>query len=80
MEGNGPEAPFRELNADPAIMRFCPSILSAEQSDALASSIQTRMSHTKLWHLGLELPGRALFAGFVGLNISTFDDSLVEVA
>ena len=71
--------PFRMLNAAPHIMRFFPAPLTSEQSDALALSIQERMKRQGFGLWALELPGRTPFAGFVGLNVPSFDTSLVEV-
>ena len=71
--------PFRTLNADPHIMRFFPAPLTHEQSDALAFSIQERMKRQGFGLWALELPGRTPFAGFVGLNVPSFDASLVEI-
>jgi hypothetical protein len=31
---------FRELNADPAVMRYAPSVLTGRQSDVVFASIQ----------------------------------------
>ncbi len=71
--------PFRALNADPVVMRFFPSVLRAEESDALASSIRQKMDANGFGLWALELPGITSFAGFVGLNIPSFDASLTEV-
>ena len=71
--------PFRELNADQDVMRCFPSVLSAEESDALAASIQERTAKHGFGFMALEIPGIAEFAGFVGLNVPSFDPSLVEI-
>lgn len=70
---------FRELNADPDVMRHFPSVLTSEESDALAESIQTRTRNQGFGLLALEIPGVTGFAGFVGLNVPSFDSSLVEI-
>ncbi|WP_273523657.1 GNAT family N-acetyltransferase [Mailhella massiliensis] len=72
-------APFRTLNADPAIMRFFPAPLTHEESDALAASLQERMQRNGFGLWALELPGIAPFAGFIGLNVPSFNPSLVEI-
>ena len=70
---------FRALNADHDVMRHFPSVLTAEESDALAESIQTRTRKQGFGLLALEIPGVTDFAGFVGLNVPSFDSSLVEI-
>ena len=70
---------FRALNADPDVMRHFPSVLTAEESDTLAASIQTRTRNQGFGLLALEIPGVTAFAGFVGLNVPSFDSSLVEI-
>lgn len=70
---------FRELNADPEVMRYFPSVLSAEESDAAAESILARTAAHGFGFMALEIPGSTEFAGFVGLNVPSFDPSLVEI-
>ena len=72
-------APFRSLNADPLVMRFFPAPLTHEQSDAFAFSLRERMKRQGFGLWALEIPGLTPFAGFVGLNVPSFDTSLVEV-
>ena len=75
----GDKVAFRALNADPEVMRFFPAPLAGKESDALAFSIQERMKRQGFGLWALELPGLTAFAGFVGLNIPSFDTSLVEI-
>ena len=70
---------FRALNADPEVMKYFPFILSEEESDALADRLQTDMKHDGHGAWVLELPGMTSFAGVVGLNVPSFDRSLVEI-
>lgn len=72
--------PFRELNADPEVMRFFPAPLTHEESDALAFSIQERMAGRGFGLWALELPGIVPFAGFVGLNVPSFNPASVEIS
>jgi len=59
---------FRELNADPRVMEFFPSILSAHESDAVADRIE-QMLHEQGWGLwAVEVVGVARFIGLIGLN------------
>jgi RimJ/RimL family protein N-acetyltransferase len=62
-------APFAALNADPLVMEWFPSLLSAAQSDAMADAIEQRMADQGGWGLwAVEVIGVADFIGFVGLN------------
>jgi len=66
-------APFAALNADPRVMRFFPSTLARDESDAFAARIR---AHFAEWGYGLwavELPHIAPFIGFVGLQWTTFE-------
>jgi RimJ/RimL family protein N-acetyltransferase len=66
-------APFARLNADEEVMRWFPSFLSREQSDAMATRIRTRLA-TDGWGLwALEVPGVSPFCGFVGLSRVPFE-------
>lgn len=59
---------FRELNADPQVMEWFPSILSARESDTLKDRIE-HMLDEQGWGLwAVELPGVAPFIGLIGLN------------
>jgi len=68
-------APFAELNADEEVMRWFPSLLSREQSDAAAGMIRTRLSENGWGLWALEVPGVAPFCGFVGLSTVPFEAS-----
>ena len=70
---------FRALNADGNVMRFFPSTLTEEESDQLASTFQDKMRQNGFGMWVLELPDLSSFAGVVGLNIPSFNTSLVEV-
>ena len=66
-------AQFAALNADPRVMRFFPSTVSREESDAFASRIR---AHFAQWGYGLwavEVPEIEPFIGFVGLQWATFE-------
>ncbi len=66
-------APFARLNADPEVMRWFPSPLSRQESDALADRIEAGFEARGwgLWALELQAAGR--FIGFAGLSPVTFD-------
>jgi RimJ/RimL family protein N-acetyltransferase len=64
--------PFARMNADPRVMEFFPSPLSASQSDALRAKIE---SHFRKHGFGLyaaELRTDGTFAGFIGLSVPSF--------
>jgi ribosomal-protein-alanine N-acetyltransferase len=66
-------APYASLNADPEVMRFFPSTLTRERSDAHVDRIE---AHFALHGFGLwavEVPGEVAFIGFVGLDVPAFD-------
>jgi RimJ/RimL family protein N-acetyltransferase len=60
-------APFAALNADPLVMEFFPSVLSARESDALAARIEADMSEHGWGLWAVEIPGVTAFAGYIGL-------------
>ncbi len=66
-------APFARLNADPEVMRWFPSLLSRQESDALADRIEAGFDERGwgLWALEQRASGR--FIGFAGLSPVTFD-------
>ena len=66
-------APFARLNADPEVMRWFPSPLSRQESDALADRIEAGFEERGwgLWALEQRASGR--FVGFAGLSPVTFD-------
>jgi RimJ/RimL family protein N-acetyltransferase len=59
--------PFAALCANPAVMRWFPSALTREQSDAFAERIRAFFAANGWGLWAVELPGTAPFAGFVGL-------------
>lgn len=68
---NSDRAPFAELNADAEVMRFFPSTLNREESDALVDRIEAGFRDNGFGLWAVEAEGR--FAGFTGLNRTTFD-------
>jgi len=66
--------PFAALNADPVVMEHFPATLTRAESDAMVR--ERVVPHFEehgfgLW--ALEIPGSAVFAGFVGLQVPTFE-------
>ena len=61
-------ATFAALNADPRVMEFFPSTLTAAESDALADRI-IALFNEQGWGLwAVEVVGSHPFVGFIGLN------------
>lgn len=60
-------APFREMNADPQVLRFFASgPLSPEQSDGVAGRLMGFFDEAPVGPWAVEVPGEASFIGFVG--------------
>jgi len=64
-------APFAELNADAEVMRFFPSTLNREESDASVARIEAGFRENDFGLWAVEVEGR--FAGYTGLNRTMFD-------
>ncbi len=67
--------PFARLNADPEVMRWFPSVLTPDASDALVTRIRTRLADEGWGLWALEVPGVSTFCGFVGLSRVPFEAS-----
>lgn len=65
--------PFAALNADPRVMEFFPATLTHAESDALAARIERGLEERGFGLWAVEIPGVAEFAGFVGLEIPSFE-------
>lgn len=66
---------FAQMNADPEVMRYFPSALTREESDAMAERIQSLII-AKGWGLwAVERIEDERFVGFVGLHEPTHDFS-----
>jgi len=61
-------AVFAQLNADPRVMEFFPSTLTAAESDALADRIVALFDEQGWGLWAVEVVGSAPFVGFIGLN------------
>jgi RimJ/RimL family protein N-acetyltransferase len=60
--------PFAELNADPDVMRFFPSLMDRPQSDAFVDLIEERFESQGFGLWALEVAATGEFAGYTGLN------------
>jgi RimJ/RimL family protein N-acetyltransferase len=61
-------APFAELNGDPDTLRFFPSTLTREQSDAFVDEIESRFERQGFGLWALEVAATGQFIGYTGLN------------
>ena len=64
---------FAALNADPRVMEFLPAVLDRAASDAMAGRIRDHFARHGFGLWAVEVPGVTDFAGFVGLNVPTFE-------
>jgi 3-dehydroquinate dehydratase/shikimate dehydrogenase len=66
-------ASFAQMNADPRVMEYFPSTLSHQESDALATRIQSKIDERGWGLWAVEVPDICDFIGFIGLNDVTFE-------
>jgi RimJ/RimL family protein N-acetyltransferase len=65
-------APFAAMGADPAVMRYFPSLNTAEQSDAMVTRIEAHFAQHGFGFWAAELKATGEFAGVVGLAVPSF--------
>ena len=65
--------PFAAMCADPNVMRYFPSTLTREESDALVDRIEATFVRQGFGLWAVEIPGVAPFAGFIGLTVPSFE-------
>ena len=65
--------PFAALNADPAVRRWFPSVLTHAESDAQAARLRLHDEEHGYTFWAVEVPGVAPFVGFVGLFMVRFE-------
>ena len=63
-------APFADLNGDPGVMEFFPSVLTRTESDELAAVIRKKMEMEGWGPWAVELKATGEFIGVVGLQKS----------
>ena len=64
-------APFAEMNADPAVMRYFPKVMTTQESDAMVDRIEQGFENNGFGLWAVEIDGR--FAGLTGLNRTSFE-------
>ncbi len=65
--------PFRELNADPRVMEFMPTLLAPEASDEMMDRIRQSFQVHGFGLFAAELRTDQSFLGFIGLFVPGFD-------
>ena len=65
--------PFARLNRDLRVMEYMPSVLSQEESDALAARIEAHFRQRGFGLCAVELRRDGSFIGFIGLNVPSFE-------
>jgi RimJ/RimL family protein N-acetyltransferase len=66
-------ASFATMNADPRVMQFMPSVLSTQQSDAMAERCAGLIAERGWGFWAVELKTQSAFIGYVGLHIPSAD-------
>ena len=64
---------FADINRDPQVLEFLPSLLSRIESDAWANRITENIAKQGFGLWALEIIGGVSFAGYVGLSIPSFE-------
>ncbi len=64
--------PFAEMNADPRVREYFPTILTREQSDAEIRHIQSAHDRDGFTFFAGELISTGEFVGFIGMVTMTF--------
>lgn len=65
--------PFARLNADPDVMEYFPTPLSTAESNGFANTLRSLIDQRGWGLWAVEVPGQAVFIGFVGLHIPADD-------
>jgi RimJ/RimL family protein N-acetyltransferase len=64
-------APFAAMNADPAVMRYFPKVMTTQESDAMVDRIEQGFESNGFGLWAVEINAR--FAGLTGLNRTSFE-------
>src|SRR5215469_4114599 len=65
--------PFAKINADPEVMRYFPSTLTAEETDAALERIRLHFERHGFGLWAAELKETCEFAGYIGLFVPSFE-------
>jgi RimJ/RimL family protein N-acetyltransferase len=64
---------FADMNSDPRVMKYFPSLLSRAESDAAVERIRAHFERHGFGLWAAEIPDVAPFIGFVGLAVPRFE-------
>lgn len=64
--------PFIALNSDPEVMKYYPSVLSADETVAMVDRIDNHFNKRKLGLFAVELKSTNQFIGYTGLSVPSF--------
>jgi len=64
---------FAKINSDPVVMEYYPSVLSEDESNAMAHKIESLISENSWGFWAVELIDEKKFIGFVGLHKPTYE-------
>jgi RimJ/RimL family protein N-acetyltransferase len=67
------KVPFSELNADPRVMEYFPSLSSRLESDSIAERCKLLIAERGWGFWAVELKHSRIFIGFVGLHVPSDD-------
>lgn len=70
---SGDRKPFADMNADPEVMNYFPSVLTREESNGLADRVEEHFVTHGFGLWAVEISDLASFAGFVGLSVPRFE-------
>lgn len=65
--------PFAQMNADPLVRRYFPTLLSRAESDAVIEWHQASFEQHGFGFWAVELRESGAFVGFLGLTVPSFD-------
>jgi RimJ/RimL family protein N-acetyltransferase len=65
--------PFYRMNADSEVMRYFPSVLSRQESDALVDRMERQYEQRGFTFYAAELRKGGEFLGFIGISVPVFE-------
>lgn len=69
---SGDHEPFARMNADPAVMKFFPRLLTAEESHAAIARFNAHFDAHDFTYFAVDELSSGSFIGFVGLKVQIF--------
>src|SRR5664279_1898915 len=65
--------PFTEMNKDPAVMKYFPSLLTDQETFEMVQRVNRHFKKNNFGFFAVENKITKQFIGFTGFNIPTFD-------